>query len=732
MKSTKHSTQKVSNKAATVVFIDAGVENYQQLVNGVISAAEVFVLDATTDGIEQISRVLRQRQDVSAVHIVSHGAPGCLYLGNTQLSLDTLECYTTQLQTWDAPNLLLYGCNVAVGDAGEEFLAKLHNLTRANIAASASKIGHTDLGGNWNLDIEIGAVNTPVAFTPTLQTTYAGVFVTKRFVVTEDNESQEQNNVPDGDFNVRVGPNTGQNQDLWPIEFDIITDVPATETSLLYLSVFDVDANPGGGVDPEEDLVTINGTELGLLEGQNELSFRTLFRLDPSDLVTGENFVEIEVDEDWEAEISRAELVLNYQLGSSLGNATLVSADTDLDNYQPGDTVNFNAEIDTTQPSQNLKIETILRNPNGDAVDFDERPGSENFTINGTQMDPFTWGVNLPENATPGTWSIDISVFDADTEDFQLLQTEEFVVGDDVVEPPVEPPSQTSNWDFVTRDLNSDLATDVVAIKKSGTGTGKTEVHIMDRATNYQSWLLQTGTVLHETDDTWDFVKGDGNRDGITDILSIKKSGTGSGKTEVHVMNAADNYQSWLLQTPTILHETDDTWDFTSGDYNNDGFVDIIGIKKSNTGTDSTEIHILDGATNYQSWLLNTGTVLAETDDSWDFLADDYDSDGRLDIIGIKKSNTGTDSTEIHILDGATNYQSWRLQTGTILAETDSNWDFLVDDFTSGNSNGIISLKEFNTGTNSTEAHVLAGGTNYQSWLLQTGTVLPEVGTSLV
>lgn len=726
MKSIIQSTPKTFNKVVTVVFIDAGVENYQQLVNGVIPTAEVFVLDATADGIEQISQVLQQRQDVGAVHIVSHGAPGCLYLGNTQLSLDTFNRYATQLQTWNAPTLLLYGCKVAVGDAGEEFLAKLHNLTRANIAASASKIGHTDLGGNWNLDIEIGAVNTPVAFTSTLQTTYAGVFAAKQYVVTQDNESQARNNVPDGDFNVRVGFDNGNNTNLYPIEFDIITDVPATGVSFLYLSVFDVDRAQG-----ELDRVTFNGTELGFLEGENNLDYRTLFRIPSSNLVTGENFVQIEVSAGWEAEIKRAELLVNYQLGSSLGNATLVSTGTDSPSYQPGDPVNFNAEIDTTQPSQNLDIETILRDPNGNAVDFDNRPGSESFTITGTAIDPFTWGVNLPANATPGTWSIDISAFDKDTKSFQFLQTQTFTVGNNVSSPgsPTSPP-QSSDWDFVTRDFNLDGATDVVAIKKSGTGSGKTEVHIMNRANNYQSWLLQTGTVLHETDKTWDFVKGDCNRDGATDILSIKKSGTGTGKTEVHIMNAADNYQSWLLNTGTALHETGDNWSFVAGDYNRDGATDIIGIKKSDTGSGSTEIHILNGATNYQSWLLQTGTTLHETGDNWDFQVGDYNRDGAIDIIGVKKSVTGTATTEAHILNGASNYQSWLLQTGTTLHETGGDWGFLMDDYNSNSPMGVISLKESNTGTDTTEAHILNAGTNYQTWLLQTGSVLHEIGNS--
>ncbi len=72
-----------------------------------------------------------------------------MYLGNTQLSLDTFNRYATQLQQWDVANLLLYGCNVAAGDAGAEFIAKLHTLTGAEIAASKTLTGSAAKGGNW-------------------------------------------------------------------------------------------------------------------------------------------------------------------------------------------------------------------------------------------------------------------------------------------------------------------------------------------------------------------------------------------------------------------------------------------------------------------------------------------------------------------------------------------------------------------------------------------------------
>ena len=48
---------------------------------------------------------------------------------------------------------MLYGCNVAAGDGGEEFIDKLHRLTGAEIAASKSLTGAAVKGGNWELEV---------------------------------------------------------------------------------------------------------------------------------------------------------------------------------------------------------------------------------------------------------------------------------------------------------------------------------------------------------------------------------------------------------------------------------------------------------------------------------------------------------------------------------------------------------------------------------------------------
>ena len=56
-----------------LIFIDSQVENYQSLVEGKNSEAEVVVLKATENGIEKITNILKKRTHLEAIHIVSHG-----------------------------------------------------------------------------------------------------------------------------------------------------------------------------------------------------------------------------------------------------------------------------------------------------------------------------------------------------------------------------------------------------------------------------------------------------------------------------------------------------------------------------------------------------------------------------------------------------------------------------------------------------------------------------------
>ncbi|MBW4661701.1 MAG: DUF4347 domain-containing protein [Drouetiella hepatica Uher 2000/2452] len=181
----------------TLVAIDSGVDFPKTLAAGVAEGATTLILDAKRDGIAQITAALKQYPEITSLHLFTHGTPGCLHLGNAQLSLDTLDRYAWDLQTWFSPSLntlhaipqlLLYACNVAAGNIGIEFIAKLHHLTGANIAASTTTVGN----GNWQLDVTTGNIKPFPVFTQALISSYRGTLAEEWI---EDTSAQYFNDV---------------------------------------------------------------------------------------------------------------------------------------------------------------------------------------------------------------------------------------------------------------------------------------------------------------------------------------------------------------------------------------------------------------------------------------------------------------------------------------------------------------------------------------------------------
>ena len=106
---------------STLVFIDSNVEDYQSLISGVSPNAEVIILDETLNGIEQITERLATKQNIEAIHIISHGSPGSVQLGANTLNSSNIESFSPQLQQWrkaliPGADILLYGCNVAADE----------------------------------------------------------------------------------------------------------------------------------------------------------------------------------------------------------------------------------------------------------------------------------------------------------------------------------------------------------------------------------------------------------------------------------------------------------------------------------------------------------------------------------------------------------------------------------------------------------------------------------------
>ncbi|MEA2876326.1 MAG: hypothetical protein QOF14_1522 [Hyphomicrobiales bacterium] len=167
----------------SVVFIDPSVSESRSLLEGVRANHLAVVLDRNTDGLDQIAEILAARglRDLPAIHIVSHGTPGQIHIGATLLNARALAGHAGLLADIGAAlapggGILLYGCDVASGATGRQFIEELSIYTGADVAAASHPVGAAEQGASWELDVSTGPIAAGLAFTPETMAAYRGVF----------------------------------------------------------------------------------------------------------------------------------------------------------------------------------------------------------------------------------------------------------------------------------------------------------------------------------------------------------------------------------------------------------------------------------------------------------------------------------------------------------------------------------------------------------------------------
>ncbi|MEO1619596.1 MAG: DUF4347 domain-containing protein, partial [Cyanobacteria bacterium J06632_3] len=150
-----------------LIFVDASLAQLDTLTQSLASEEIVFI-EAHEDGVQKIADVLSTRQDLLSVHILGHGSSGAVSLGNSTLSRETLAEYERELQTWGTAllgkgDLFFYGCDVAAGKQGVEFIEDIAAATQADVAASDDTTGHASLGGDWALEVTTGDVSAALS-----------------------------------------------------------------------------------------------------------------------------------------------------------------------------------------------------------------------------------------------------------------------------------------------------------------------------------------------------------------------------------------------------------------------------------------------------------------------------------------------------------------------------------------------------------------------------------------
>ncbi|MBD1829144.1 DUF4347 domain-containing protein [Microcoleus sp. FACHB-61] len=232
-----------------IVFADSQVKDCESLTETVNPDTEIVILKADRDGIEQIAETLKQRTNIAAVHILSHGAAASLQLGGTELNLSNIESYRNYLEKWFAlpaveansnssitakPEILLYGCNVAATEAGVAFVERLSQLTGANIAASDNLTGSAALGGDWVLQVTTGNIETPLAFSAEAREAYSAVLAT--FTATDftslNNAILFANVLPDADDVNITGPITFTPGQVLPVIINPVNFIGSATTGI--------------------------------------------------------------------------------------------------------------------------------------------------------------------------------------------------------------------------------------------------------------------------------------------------------------------------------------------------------------------------------------------------------------------------------------------------------------------------------------------------------------------
>lgn len=99
----------------SIVFIDANIADLSHLRGAFGEAVEIVLLDATQNGIAQITQILARRKGLEGIFILSRGDEGSVSLGSGVIDEGNVADHAEEIASWGdalAPdaNILIYGC----------------------------------------------------------------------------------------------------------------------------------------------------------------------------------------------------------------------------------------------------------------------------------------------------------------------------------------------------------------------------------------------------------------------------------------------------------------------------------------------------------------------------------------------------------------------------------------------------------------------------------------------
>ncbi|MFO0817271.1 MAG: cadherin domain-containing protein [Pirellulales bacterium] len=181
-----------------IAFVDTSVQDYTTLVAGILANndgtrdIEIVLLDEASDGTTQIRDTLATRQDIDAIHLVTHGTSNSLRLGSTRLDLANLDEHADVIREWGHAltangDILVYGCDLASTEDGQHLLGAISELAQADVAGSDDATGSASMSADWTLEYLVGEIESQVAMNEVEGESWTGLLAT--LTVTNTNDS---------------------------------------------------------------------------------------------------------------------------------------------------------------------------------------------------------------------------------------------------------------------------------------------------------------------------------------------------------------------------------------------------------------------------------------------------------------------------------------------------------------------------------------------------------------
>jgi methionine-rich copper-binding protein CopC len=156
------STAAPSTAETELAVVDTTVEDHEVLAR---AARETGMDVVNVSSAKELTAALSERSNLAAVHVLSHGTVGTVQIGDDTLQRGTLDQYSGLTGALDSSlgadgDVLLYGCRVAENGSGQAFVGDVANVTGGDVAASEDLTGAADRGGDWDLEVTRGGVET--------------------------------------------------------------------------------------------------------------------------------------------------------------------------------------------------------------------------------------------------------------------------------------------------------------------------------------------------------------------------------------------------------------------------------------------------------------------------------------------------------------------------------------------------------------------------------------------